>query len=81
MYLSAYTSDEMRRFHSREDVYYVVGIYHDKSIVKPPICKCCGEYLYIDFKTGYGQCSHCNRIYPLYKSNTLNLVKEWLSLC
>lgn len=77
MYVSMYPSSDMRKFHSMEDVYYVVGIVVNNTIVKPPRCPICGEYIFIDFNTGYGQCSHCGEIRTLYFNEVLALSKKW----
>lgn len=76
MYISAYPSSEMVKFKSISDVHYVVGIV-DSTILKPARCKVCGEFVYMDTKLGLYQCSHCNKTGTLYKSETLNLRKEW----
>lgn len=76
MFLSTYTSEELVRFKTISDVYYVLGVM-TSSIIQPPRCKVCGEYCYIDEVMGLCQCSHCNRIYTLYYSESLNLRKEW----
>ena len=79
MLLSLYSSKEMSKFKSVEDVHYVLGLLDEatNTIISPPKCKVCGEFVYIDFDLGFAQCSHCGKISSIYTSNSLNLKKEW----
>lgn len=76
-FYSAYTAEEMLNFTHYTDLHYVVGIVLNGKIIKPLKCKSCGEYLYIDDYTGYGQCSHCGDMFRVYYSNKLNARNDW----
>ena len=82
MLLSMYTSKEMSKFKSKEDLHYVLGLFdkNTKTIISPPKCKICGSFVYIDFEIGLGQCSHCGKVGKVYTSDNISLKKEWRGL-
>lgn len=79
MFYSLYSASEMRSFKSKSDLLYVIGVVIDGAIIKPPRCRVCGEFVFVDSSTGYTQCTHCNNMTKFYYNDSINIRKEWSS--
>lgn len=75
-YYSLYSQDELSNM-SKDDVEYVLGYGYINDILRPPRCKKCGEFTYLDFTMGYSICDYCNSISKFYINSTQNIFKNW----
>lgn len=76
MFLSTYSSKEMREF-TESDLMYVLGYSFKGELIKPVRCRKCGEFSFIDPVLHLAQCPYCNSISKIYCNETPDLEKDW----